>query len=133
VGIFPSEAALQGLSDVHLKSKGHIYSNVILISGDRSMSEFSAAELSRVLKRHSKWLAGGGILVKGHCLNLWGTDLRFADLSSANLKSAILHSADLRFADLADLDLCNANLILAFIMSADLSGANLTGADLTSS
>jgi uncharacterized protein YjbI with pentapeptide repeats len=77
------------------------------------MSKYSEAQLSRVLKSHSKWLEGGGVLVKGQCLNLTYENLSGANLIGANLKSANLSGANLE--------------------GANLSGANLEGAALTCS
>jgi len=97
------------------------------------MSEFNAAQLSTLRKRHSKWLAGDGILFKGNCLNLWGKDLRSADLRDADLRSAKLHGADLRTANLCGADLSGANLSGTDLSSANLEGANLGGGEQISS
>ena len=79
-------------------------------------------ELSEILERHRKWLAGeaGG----------QRADLSEADLSGANLSGADLRYANLRGADLRGADLCGAYLRYANLSGANLSGADLRGADL---
>jgi uncharacterized protein YjbI with pentapeptide repeats len=63
--------------------------------------------------------------------NLYGADLRGADLSGANLRSADLRGADLYGTNLSGADLSGANLYGANLYSADLSGADLSGANLS--
>ena len=84
-------------------------------------------ELSEILERHRKWLAGeaGGQRAGLRYADLSEADLRGADLSGADLSGADLHYADLRYANL-----CGANLSGADLSGADLCGANLSGADL---
>ena len=54
-------------------------------------------ELSEILERHRKWLAGeaGGQRADLRGANLCGADLRYADLSGADLRGADLCGADL--------------------------------------
>ena len=74
-------------------------------------------ELSEILERHRKWLAGeaGGQRADLREADLRGADLREADLRGADLREANLRGADLRYANLR---------------GADLRGADLCGADL---
>ena len=70
------------------------------------------AELSKILEKHRKWLAGEAGVQRA--------DLRYADLREANLRGADLRGADL----------CYANLSGANLSGANLRGADLCGADL---
>lgn len=74
-------------------------------------------ELSEILERHRKWLAGeaGGQRADLRGAKLSDADLRGAVLRGADLSDAVLRGADLRYADLR---------------GADLSDADLRGADL---
>ena len=80
------------------------------------------AELSKILEKHRKWLAGEAGVQRA--------DLRGANLSGANLREADLRYADLREANLRGADLRGADLCYANLSGANLSGANLRGADL---
>lgn len=84
-------------------------------------------ELSEILERHRKWLAGEA---GGQRADLGDADLRGADLSDADLSGADLRGAVLRGADLGDADLGGAVLCGADLRGADLRGADLRGADL---
>ena len=104
-------------------------------------------ELSEILERHRKWLAGEaggqradlrGANLRGANLseaNLRGADLSEANLCGANLRRANLRGANLSEANLSEANLCGANLRRANLRRADLrradlSEANLCGADL---
>lgn len=94
-------------------------------------------ELSEILERYRKWLAGeGGVQradLSGAVLcgaDLSDTVLRGADLSDADLGGAVLCGADLRSANLRGADLSGANLSGVDLRGADLSGADLRGAEL---
>ena len=80
------------------------------------------AELSKILEKHRKWLAGEAGVQRA---DLRGADLRYANLRYANLSGANLRGADLRGADLRYANLSGANL-----SGANLRGADLCGADL---
>ena len=64
-------------------------------------------ELSEILERHRKWLAGEA---GGQRADLCGADLRGADLREADLRGADLREANLRGADLRYANLCGADL-----------------------
>lgn len=85
------------------------------------------AELSGVLSRHAKYLAGA---VNGQYADLRDADLVGADLAGANLRAANLGAANLRFANLQGADLRDANLNGAILRGANVYGANLRGANL---
>jgi hypothetical protein len=82
------------------------------------MSEFTADQLSRILREHKRWCDTYGY--EGKKADLSGASLYKADLSDAELSSAELDGADLRGACLE-----GANLSGAHLSYADLSGANL--------
>lgn len=84
-------------------------------------------ELSEILERHRKWLAGEA---GGQRADLRGADLRGADLCGADLGDADLRYADLSGANLSGADLCGANLCYADLSGANLRYANLRYADL---
>ena len=89
-------------------------------------------ELSEILERHRKWLAGeaGGQRADLRGANLRGADLSGADLSGADLRYANLSGANLSGANLSGADLSGADLRYADLSGADLRGADLCGADL---
>ena len=84
-------------------------------------------ELSEILERHRKWLAGEA---GGQRADLSGADLRYADLRYADLRGANLRGADLSGADLRGADLREAKLSYTDLRGADLREANLSGDDL---
>ena len=69
-------------------------------------------ELSEILERHRKWLAGeaGGQRADLRGADLSDADLRGADLRGAKLSDTVLRGADLGDADLRGADLCGADL-----------------------
>ena len=90
-------------------------------------------ELSEILERHRKWLAGEAGVQRADLsrADLRGANLREADLSEADLSGADLSGADLHRADLSGADLSGADLHRADLSEANLSGADLRGADLS--
>lgn len=90
-------------------------------------------ELSEILERHRKWLAGeaGGQRADLRYADLCGANLCSANLSSANLSNADLRRVDLRYADLRGADLRGADLRGAMLRYTDLRGADLRGANLS--
>lgn len=79
-------------------------------------------ELSEILERYRKWLAGEGGVQRA--------DLSGAVLCGADLSDTVLRGADLSDADLGGAVLCGADLRSANLRGADLSGVDLRGADL---